>query len=124
VIGRRGAFGRPIVSNKGAKMKLIHINSTARTIKLIDYTGLEDMQRLVGGYIELAKAWDSGDVCYVDEEGKMKDKTGAFLLPGVADIFVGDGVVVGREIDDTAKTHPPTITVEQLQREVVWMHSA
>ena len=104
-------------------MKAIHIDSEAQTITEVEYSGLQDLQRMVGGYIEPSKHWPSGDVCYVNEEGKLKGLTHAFVLTGFADVLVGNGVVVGRESDPasgSADTDPPVITVDELRREIRW----
>ena len=109
-------------------MKAILIRSTACTITEVEYDGLRDLQRFVGGFIEHAKTWpDTGDTLYVDEEGKLKGKSAGFVLPGMSDIFVGDAIVVGRETGEVtpgmdAVTAPPTITVGQLGSLLMWAH--
>ena len=99
-------------------MKAIWIRSDERTITEVDYAGLEDMKKLIGGWLELAKAWPDGDVLYVDEEGKVKGRKTFFTVPGVHDFLAGNGVVVGPEIGDSLETAPPRITVEQLLMQV------
>lgn len=43
-------------------MKAIWINATERTVSAVEYGGLADLQRMVGGYIQVAHVWPSGDV--------------------------------------------------------------
>jgi hypothetical protein len=73
-----------------------------------------DLHRLIGGYLEVAHAWPTGDVLYVDEEGLFKSPHHWFRVEGAHQPFAGNGVVVGREIGNTADTYPPIITVDQL----------
>jgi hypothetical protein len=63
-------------------MKAYWIDATAQTISEVDYAGLSDLQRMAGGYIEIAKAWDSGDVLFVDEEGLLKGTQTFFRIAG------------------------------------------
>ena len=101
-------------------VKAILIDAAARDIRAVDYDGLADLQKMVGGYIEVAKMWSSGDTLFVDEEGKRKGHLVGFMLPDRRDIFVGNGVVVGRELDDTAETAAPGLTVAMLIDMVQW----
>lgn len=95
-------------------MKAYWINVQERTITAVDYSGLADLKRLVGGYIELAKQWPTGDVLYVDEEGLLKQPRAFFRIPGNPTPIGSNGVVVGRETGDTGDTADPIITLEQL----------
>lgn len=100
-------------------MKAYWIDAHERTVSAVDYGGLPDLKRMVGGYIELAKMWPTGDVLYVDEEGTLKDPQVWFKIEGRDDqLMAGNGVVVGREIDESDETEDPAITLEQLRAEV------
>ena len=102
-------------------MKAYWVNVAERTITAVDYSGLADLKRLVGGYIELAKQWPTGDVLYVDEEGLLKNPKAFFSIPGHPTPIGSNGVVVGREIGDTDITADPTIPSDQLRAEVRWL---
>lgn len=102
--------------------KAYWINSETRQISEITITDLADLQKHVGGYIEVAYEWPNGDVLYVDEEGMLKQPASGFvLLPERADqVLAGNGVMVGREIGDTIETAAPTMTRNQLVLHVRW----
>ncbi len=102
-------------------MKAYWINAAERTITATEYESLTDMQRLVGGHIELAKVWPTGDVLYVDEEARLKRTNTFFRMPGQPFPLCGNGLVVGREIAMTEKTYEPSITIDQLRAEVSFL---
>lgn len=104
-------------------MKAYWINATAKVITEVEYTGLADLQRMVGGSIELAKTWPAGDTLYVDEEGLLKADPVWFRIAGREDQpFASSGVVVGREQHaDTSDTFAPAITLAALQAEVQFL---
>jgi hypothetical protein len=108
-------------------MKAILIDAVKREITEVEYGGLEDLQRMVGGYIEVAWHNRHGDVMFVDEEGKMKGHTSGFVVQGVHDVLVGNGVVVGRETYEFTDAGPlvtldPVVTVAELKSLVIWAH--
>jgi Domain of unknown function (DUF3846)/Domain of unknown function (DUF4314) len=78
-------------------MQAILIDVTAREIRAVDYDGLKDLQRLVGGFIATATAFDNGDVLFVDDEGLFKAPPGFFRVKGIDQPFAGNGVLVGEE---------------------------
>jgi hypothetical protein len=102
-------------------MKAYWINAADKTVTAVDYNGLPDLQRMVGGYIEIAKVWRLGDVLFVDEEGMFKPRTGWFRVEGNNRPLANNGVVVGPEIGATSKTHPPRLSLERLRREVEFL---
>lgn len=104
-------------------MKAIWIRSDKQTVEEVEYGGLDDLKRMVGGYIELGFHWPNGDVLYVDEEGSVRpDATGfIFRLPERPDQWLfGNSVIVGREVGMTANTDPPTHTAAQVSAKVMW----
>lgn len=105
-------------------MKAIWINSTERTITEVDYAGYKDLQRMVGGSISAATRWNNGDALYVDDEGMFKAQAAFFRITGVEQLLAGNGVIVGREIGDTADTRPPTATVATVQAHVTFYDRA
>jgi hypothetical protein len=95
-------------------MKAYWINATDQTITTVEYFNLSDLQRMVGGYIEIIHCWDNGDVIFGDEEGLLKGLTTWFRLEGYDRPFAGNAVVVGAEDEDDSATADPTITLDQL----------
>jgi hypothetical protein len=91
------------------------IDPLNRTISETTYIGLEGLQTLVGGSIEAAYQWPNRDVLYVDEEGLFKDAQMFFAISVRPDQpLAGNGVLVGREVDDLGNTAPPQMTIERL----------
>lgn len=85
-------------------------------IEIDERNSLRDLQKAVGGPIEIAHEFPKGDVCFVDEEGLFKGYTYGFQIVGShQEFFVGNGVVVGREYPNSSKTRPPSITLEELK---------
>ena len=108
--------------------RAIFIDSPRRTISEVEIDSLDDMQKLIGGYIEVAFAWPNGDTLYVDEEGLLKVQDYFFALPGERpdQPFAGNGVIVGREEEGPEfiggyTTHPPVITIDELAAKIVWL---
>ncbi len=93
-------------------MKAILIDSAAREVREIEYTGYRDISAAVGGYIEVAWQGPGGDVLYVNEEGLLKPLPGWFNWPGRPDLPLnGNAILVGREIGDSDRTEDPHMTV-------------
>lgn len=99
-------------------MKAYWVNAKEQAVHQADYANLADLQRMVGGHIELAKQWSSGDVLFVDEEGLLKKPAYGFKIAGLDQPFAGNGVMVGREIGDTAETNDPDMTIDELREKV------
>lgn len=109
-------------------MKALHINSRDRTVTEVQFNGLEDLQKLVGGYIELAHLWRNGDCMFVDEHGRLEHKfsgVGFTLKLAPVRAHAGNGVVVGREVEDHTErgyhNADPEISVAELERLVLFM---
>ena len=106
------------------------IDATKRTIEAVEVAHgsdmLHDARKLIGGYIDIAHVWPSGDVLYVDDEGLLKSPTVGFRFALRLDdaTLAGNGIVVGREIEGgSAAHHPggyttgdPRTTIEELAR--------
>lgn len=102
-------------------MKAFHIDVTARTVAEVSYEGLDDMQKFVGGGIELAMRLVSGDVLFVDDEGLFKYHE-FFVVPLGHQPFAGNGLVVGKERPNSARTYDPTTRLEDLRAAVRFFH--
>ena len=102
-------------------MKAIWINVVDRTITEVEYTGGLDLQRMVGGSICLAGCTLQGDTVYVNDEGLYKfDRFFDFPQCGQG-LFAGNGVIVGKEIGQTANTRPYRVTLQQVQDAVSFL---
>ena len=102
--------------------KGIHIDSSSRTVTLVDWDGVGDMQKRVGGYIEVA--WSDGtDVLYVDEEGLLKQNTTGFSLFGKT--CAGNGLLVGAENQDEEgdllSMEPPRLGPAEIEAAIRWV---
>jgi hypothetical protein len=89
------------------------IDATKRTISEVEVAHgsamLIDARKLIGGYIDIAHVWPSGDVLYVDDEGLLKSPTVGFRFALRLDDapLAGNGIVVGREIEGGSAAHHP-----------------
>jgi hypothetical protein len=76
-----------------------------REMELPDREGarLAALNAAIGGFLELAHMWPTGDALFVDEDGLRHDWPFGFVLhaaPGTFPrSFVGCGIVVGREVE-------------------------
>lgn len=82
---------------------------------------LRAMQTMLGGYLEAAYVFDSGDVLYVNEEGMLRDLTPWRFAHRRDQALYGPGLIVGPEIDDTIRTATPVMTVELITDLVRWL---
>jgi hypothetical protein len=105
-------------------MKAYWINATTKTIDVVEWSSIADLRRLVGGWIELNRIWDSRDVLYADEEGLMKGGDTWFRLAGKEQPICGNGVVVGPETNKEGEEPgnlDPVITIEELADEIMFI---
>lgn len=104
-------------------MRAIHINAVDHTVDEItvpDTDQLAELQRLVGGYIEVAHRFPNGDILYVDEEGLFKDPTHFFAVSGAHQPFAGNGVILGPE-DSEGEETPAQTPVARIRHLVRWL---
>src|SRR3954453_18888889 len=106
-------------------MRALLIDTAAKEIRPVEYGGGGDLNTLIGGWIRAAWHWSNGDVLYVDDDGLRKSGPLAYfrlLLRRDAQPLAGNGVVVGREVEDKSPagyhTKTPTISREQLSKVV------
>jgi hypothetical protein len=93
-------------------MKAIQIDSKAREIREVEYSTSEELRALVGGWLELVPLrLPFSNVLYIDEEGLSKPQSGFFMIHGFHAPLCGNGVIVGREVEDDSDagyhTEPP-----------------
>jgi hypothetical protein len=102
--------------NAFKRLRALVIDSDAREIREYENTGLESLQKAVGGYIEHALWLPGGDVLFVNEEGLLRLKqSNWFSVVGARQPFVGNGVVVG-PVDRNGDEQDATISAEALGR--------
>lgn len=103
------------------KHRAFHIDAAAQTVMEVmieDKHSLDILQKLVGGYIEVAVRLDNQDVIYVDEEGLLKKYEVFFEYEGAHQPFAGNGVMVGtnsKGADVDCKT-----TLEELKAKIAF----
>ena len=110
--------------------RALFIDAPRRTVTEIEIDSVDDMQKLIGGYLEVAAIWPNGDTLYVDEEGLLKVQDYFFGIPSIRpdQPFAGNGVLVGREEEGPQfaggyTTHPPVITLDELRALIVWLNA-
>lgn len=75
-------------------MKAILIDAKKREVLEIETTGdLADLQKLVGGYIELVRVIPDEDL-YVNEEGLLHGEKHFFRVDGFDQWLAGNGVIL------------------------------
>jgi hypothetical protein len=107
-------------------MKAILIDAVAREVREIELpddevSRLAELNRLVGGYLEVAFAWRGGDVLFVDEDGLRHNPPYGFSFGFLAGALVGSGIVVGREVEgdqypDGWSNGDPVITADEVRK--------
>ena len=101
-------------------MKAIQINSTKRTITAIEVSGLESMQAVVGGDIEVAteiKHNDKWNTFYCNEEGLSLNVRDWFIVQDAHQPFKGNGLIVGFD-PDSGESIDTNLTVEDVKKVV------
>lgn len=77
---------------------------------------LGDLQKAVGGYIELAHRFDNGDDLFVNEEGLYKYSI--FFDIGAHSPFAGSGIIVGH--NSAGNTTPAKSSIEDIKSRIRW----
>jgi hypothetical protein len=78
--------------------RVIVIDSKNKKVYEDTASGLSDLQKFVGGYIEIAHEWKNGkatDTLFVNEEGLLEMPEDFFEFQGALQPFAGSAVVVG-----------------------------
>ncbi len=102
-------------------MKAIKIDSKEKRLYWVEIKELEDMQKEVGGFLELAYSYKEGKesfILYVDEDGFFKGNSDSFIFKGAPQpMYVGDGLVVSID-NKTAHINDFTADLEKLKEKV------
>lgn len=98
--------------------KAIKIDVDNQTISQVEINGLEDLQKIVEGRIEVVHRFENGDVCYGNEEGLFcfgDQPKGWFHIQGSlpTNPIKGNGVIVGTTEDGDSED--PKTTLEQVK---------
>jgi hypothetical protein len=102
-------------------MKAIWIRVDQQMVEPAEFGSYDELRKMVGGWLEVARTWSNGDALYVDEEGLLKLTEGStfFTIAGGHQPFAGNGVIVGREPPEEGAggltNYDPTITVEEVR---------
>jgi len=102
-------------------MKAIKIDAVKRRVTEVEVSGLADMQKAVGGNIEIGH-WFPGcpDVIYVDEEGLLKNPEHFFLIEHETELLAGNGLIVGTNLLTGAPVNCTT-PIEYIKKQVRWV---
>lgn len=77
------------------------------------------MRAMIGGYLQIAHIFPSGDVLYVDEEGLTKDltpgpgKMATCFCVHAHQVFAGKGLIVGE--DERGRLHDVRLTLPEVR---------
>lgn len=119
---RQGAGNGPAAASLPT-VKALFIDSAAREVRPVDLPAEEHarvaaIHDMIGGPLEAAWIWETGDCLYVDEEGWRHGwDTGFAFLPRRFENILGNGVVVGREVESPGgwTNHEPEILSGELE---------
>lgn len=99
------------------ELKVIVIDVEKKEFRESPVSTLEDMQKIVGGYICLAGRLPNGDEIYVDDDGRLKAQIGGFITTGMRMPMVGNGFIIGA-VDDDGENTDVEATVKYLEHHV------
>lgn len=101
--------------------KIIVIDSKNKKVYESNYKEVSDLQKIVGGYIELAHEINKGDsindIVFVNDEGLLCEPRYFFTIKGGYQPFAGNGVVVGTNIKN-GKSINVQSTLEEIENNV------
>lgn len=100
--------------------KVIFINTKERTVEERMVSELEEMQALVGGYIERAHIFKNGDEVYVNEEGLFDNSLSPFFMVGCPHPYVGNGYIIGK-VTPSGNNRSVKMTLEEVKKLVVFL---
>ena len=95
------------------KVSGFFIDALQRKVSKIEVETLEDMQRCVGGFIELAPGHNTSQTLYVNEEGLIKGFDYGFSFGG-SEPFLGNGLLLG-PVDNHGHTLSCTMPIEVIK---------
>src|SRR5690606_8623553 len=111
-------------------MRAIKIDTENRTITEIEIGGLKDMQKAVGGLIEVAQRFYDGEsernTLFVAEEGLLKNIEVGFVLTDEAyDVegglkFTGNGLICGFQ-ETTGKTIDCNLSIDDIKKMIAFV---
>lgn len=102
-------------------MKAYLINATTKTVQPVEYEGIEDIRKILGGEPTIGKRWENGDMLLVDDHGPCKYHH-FFALRDADSPFIGNGLVIGRGVPNTPRNRAPTIKIPELTSRMSFFH--
>lgn len=91
----------------------ILIDVAALTVKEVEFSGLQDMYRLIDCEMVECASIDVNTDVWVDEEGLLKnDGKGSFLFKGGYQPYKGNGLITGG-VDEDGETLPCRMSLEE-----------
>lgn len=105
-------------------MRAIKINAEKSQIEVIEWSTMEDLQKHLGGYVELVANvtidhYDSVGLL-VDEDAYYKDYSYCFRVKGYRRILAGNGLIVGNDRLEFGNTDIPIANVEDTVKIFNW----
>jgi len=101
-------------------MKAFLINPIEQKIYEVDYSGdYKQIQMHIGADLFTVVYIGNKDDIYVDDEGLLKESNYMFKYKGIDTPLCGKGLVLG--VDDEGDSTAPTITLQELQKNVTFI---
>lgn len=96
-------------------MRAIKIDSEKQTITEYENTGLDSLQEVVGGYIEIAFDYPDGSTCFVNDEGLFGNPQHFFTSKHGHQPYAGNAIIVG-PTDDEGNDTECKLTLEEVKQ--------
>ena len=101
-------------------MKAYLINPIDEIVTEVEYNGdYKQIQMHIGADLFTVVYIGNSDDMYVDDEGLLKETNHMFKYKGVDAPLCGKGLVLG--VDEEGDSTAPTITLQELQKNVTFM---
>lgn len=100
--------------------RVVVIDTQNRKIYETEISTLEDMQKIVGGYIELGFTLENDDEVYVNEDGLNDESLKAFYIEGAHQPFAGNAFVIGK-VTRSGNNGSAKSSVKEIIRMVRWI---
>lgn len=97
--------------------RVVIINSETQQVTEDEISGLEDMQKIVGGRIERAFIIDNGDEIYVNEEGLLRGSNFFCEMVNKDFILFGNAIIVGA-VTPTGANRDALSTTEEIREQI------
>lgn len=85
----------------------------------LDDLGVTEIQEAIGCQYFEVHGLATGDILYVDEEGRVSGIQAGFRLPQANSTFVGRALLVG--VDEEGYNMEPSISPQTVSRSICWL---